>query len=775
MSERRSLPDDTVLVDETAPRSTVVLSVGVVFAGRYRIEERLGEGGMGVVYRVHDLQLGETVALKIMTLPSEADDRLVDEVRLARRVTHRNVARTHDIGIHQGVRFLTMEYVNGASLEDILDRAGRLTAQRAANLAAQIASALESAHAAGVIHRDLKPANILVAEGDRALITDFGIASAVQLHGSTRVTGDVIGTPLYMSPEQAQGGALDARSDLYSFGVILYEMLTGRLPFEGDDPLAVLRARIDGTPPHPSAHAEVPAALGELVMWLLARDAERRPGSATEVRQTLEGYLEEATASAVQQLVPLAASEHALAVLPFRYRGPGDHDYLGEGLAEELIDTLSRTKGLKVFALGATRRFADERDPMRIGAELGADVVVDGTLQLSGGRVRLTARLLSAGDGVQRWNDRFDVPFGDVMTLQESLGRRVAEALRLEVSVAAYDQQLSAEAAELYLRARHIHRRQLVLDNDAVVDMLRRCLALAPSYPPALAMHAMAAARASWMEQAQHGGALTRAAEAALVEAERAGDLAETHLARGMFLTQQARFGEAVASLLRAVEVAPALPDAQQYLGALQIEGGHAREGIARLELSLELDPELNLSHVMLARAYTLLGDDDEAERHLAIIHGSVEEGTPPVLSLLGRIHMYRGDPEGAQRAFERVLRVADDGSAIRAFMIPLYEYAGGDETKLHQVQSFMAMVRERFSNLRFVSLMGQMALEVLCYRGRYDDALAILSDLADGVLIDTLWLEHCGLFDPVRRHPRFAEAAAKVRHRAGSLWQAPR
>jgi serine/threonine-protein kinase len=428
-----------------------------------------------------------------------------------------------------------------------------------------------------------------------------------------------------------------------------------------------------------------------------------------------------------------------------------------------------------VFSLGATRRFADERDPVRIGVELGADVVVDGTLQLAGERLRLTARLLSAGDGVQRWNERYDVSFADVMALQESLCRRVAEALRLEVSVAAWNQHLPKEAAELYLRARHLHRRQLLMRRSEVVQMLRRCLELAPGFSPALAMLAMAAVRAVWIEQVAHQGTLTQEAELALAAAERnAGELAETHLARGNFMTQQGRYREAVVALLRAVEIAPTLPDAQQYLGGLQCEAGRAREGIARLETSLELDPQLNLSRLALARVHALLGDDETAERHLTIIHGSVEEGAPPVLTLYVRLAMYRRDDDGARRAIDRLLRIADDGGPIRTFITPLLLYASGDDSRLPDVHSFMTTVRQSFANRRFHSMMGQLALEVLAYRGRYDDALGLLSELSDGVLADLVWLEQCALFDPLRQHPRFAEAAAKVRHRVTAMWLDP-
>ena len=410
-----SANDDTIAADSSTSPSAggrasgvrvsgdpAALSLGSLFAGRYQVQTLLGQGGMGAVYRVRDSKLDEVVALKLLTPGSEhAEERFVTEVRLARRITHPNVARTHDFGEQGEVRFLTMEYVPGSTLEHLIAERAPLPTQAIIEIGTQITSGLTAAHTAGVVHRDLKPANVLVGDNDRVVITDFGIARATN-HASATRTGTMLGTPHYMAPEQVLGRTAEVCSDLYALGVILYELATGVLPFEGDSAIAIALARVHACPIDPRAHHSVDDSLASLIMGCLAREPEGRPVSAQAVQSALQmvgggqdPVIEPAAAAETtpRPYAPISPGSHSIAILPFAYRGNDDHSYLGDALAEELVDVLSRTRGLRVLSLGATRRFAELRDPSEIGAALQADAIVDGTVQHNEGHVRLSVRM----------------------------------------------------------------------------------------------------------------------------------------------------------------------------------------------------------------------------------------------------------------------------------------------------------------------------------------------------------------------------------------------
>ncbi|MCA9684210.1 MAG: protein kinase, partial [Myxococcales bacterium] len=456
MSDTRA--DDTIAV-------RVPIAVGEVFAGRYEIEKILGRGGMGTVFRVRDCEVGEQVALKLldsMAATTEVVERFRREVRLARRVTHRNVARTYDLGEFQGWRFLTMEFVDGESLRTYVAR-GRPSPARALGFAKQIAEGLAAAHEAGVVHRDLKPANVMIERSGRVVLTDFGIARAVQGSDATMQTGGLLGTPAYMAPEQIAGERVDAPADLYALGLILFEMLTGRLPFSGETAMAIAMARLHQDLPDLRAETNLPPTAVAVLERCLARVAADRPSGAGEVAELITAALDECgrdegtlgmpapatiipggipggvlggTRSAPATSVPTpTTSGRTLAVLPFRFRGPESERYVAETLSDELIDVLSTMRGLRVSGSGATARFADasERDPRTIGRELGVDVIVDGTVQMAGKRVRISARLLEVSSGFQMWSERYDGALEDVFELQDTMGKRIAEALRLKL------------------------------------------------------------------------------------------------------------------------------------------------------------------------------------------------------------------------------------------------------------------------------------------------------------------------------------------------------
>ena len=272
-----------------------VLRPGSIFAGRYEVKEVLGVGGMGVVYRAFDRELGEPVAIKTLRPDTVAGDpvaleRFKQEIRLARKITHRNVVRTYDLGEVNGVYYLTMEFVEGTSLKQLIQSRGRLPVPVTLTVGKQLCRALEVAHEQGVIHRDIKPQNMVVEPNGFLKVMDFGIARLANPPKGKGLTeaGMAIGTPDYMSPEQLSGVELDFRSDLYSAGVVLFECLTGRLPFEADTPWSLIAKHLEEAPPDPrSVNPEVPEALARVVLRAMAKDRERRYQTAAELHDAL--------------------------------------------------------------------------------------------------------------------------------------------------------------------------------------------------------------------------------------------------------------------------------------------------------------------------------------------------------------------------------------------------------------------------------------------------------------------------------------------------------
>jgi serine/threonine protein kinase/tetratricopeptide (TPR) repeat protein len=831
------------------------ISVGELFAGRYEIEQLLGRGGMGSVYRVRDREVAEVVALKLLDANAatpEAIERFRREVRLARRVTHRNAARTYDLGEHHSWRFLTMEYVEGESLRSFINR-NRPSSARSLAFALQMAEGLAAAHEAGVIHRDLKPANVLLERGGRVVITDFGIARALQGSDATLQTGGLLGTPAYMAPEQISGDRIEAPADLYALGLILYEMLTGRLPFTGGSPMAVALARLHQPLPDFASDPDIPAPLVPLLERVLARDVAARFQSASEMAAELlavaasigadlsgpDGTLGVLTSpsathsansvvatrprtsssssssspslgtptpSTSMTSTPSPSAGRALAVLPFRFRGPESDSYVAETLSDELIDVLSTMRGLRVSGSGATARFADagDRDPRTIGAQLGVDVIVDGTVQMSDKRVRISARLLDVESGFQLWNERYDGALEDVFELQDKMGRRIAEALRLKLEDIAHRGEAPAEVIEAYLRARQLARTWEWIGPQGALAHYERCLALAPGFKPALAGYAIACIRA-WFRPAfdpdePDWEALSAAAVAAAIAG--ASELAETQLAAAIHAVQYGRYGEAVDALRQALRIAPTYAAAHDYLGRLQVEAGRPEQGIAHLELALELDPELNFALGDICRHRALRGDLDSLDELMARY---VERGGRPsdvaVASVRMRVAAWYRDTDrlAAMYAHLPVQMTAtqglsnstglSSGSSANPTVTPNRGDAPNRNIAGHALAVFGESIftnnfdglRDRFDlvfaaakNPRFAALAYQLAAEAAMYNGRDDIAMEYIQSAARGVLVDLEWLEYCPLFAPLRTRPEYEVARSLVRARAEGVWAAP-
>jgi serine/threonine protein kinase/tetratricopeptide (TPR) repeat protein len=779
------------------------VTVGQTFADRYDVEALLGRGGMGSVYRVRDRAVDEQVALKLLdaaVATPEAIERFRREVRLARRVTHRNAARTYDLGEWQGQRYLTMEYVDGQSLREFLPRGNapqRLGHARIVDVATQIARGLAAAHQAGVVHRDLKPANVLIERGGRVVITDFGIARGTAADDATMHTGGLLGTPAYMAPEQLAGTTVDARADLYALGLIVFELLTGKLPFAGDTALSTALARLTQTPDL-AAEPAIPARLVPLLERLLARELEQRLASADAlIEQLIEigrewttedpGTLGLSTTSGPASTTTTATSPatspgitrstatptrrgRKLAVLPFRYRGPESERYVAETLSDELVDVLSTMKGLQVTGSGATARFADlgDRDPRTIGAELEVEAIVDGTVQLSGTRLRIAARLLDVATGFQLWSERYDGALADAFELQDKLGKRIAEALRLELEHIAHRDDASPEAIELYLRARSRAQNWEFLGDDGAVALYERCRELAPDFKPAMAGLAIACVRTwfnpgedtrDWAKLSMDSVAVARVA---------ASELAETQLAIAALAVQLGDYREAANALAQALRIAPTYAAAHDYLGRLQLEAGQPEQGIRHLDLAFELDPRLQWSRPDIARYHALRGDRDKFE---AVFRQHVEavgrDDELPVIALEIRVASWFHDFERVKSAYARLSPDALEARTLRPYVHLLVD----DEVDGEEFARELTVTAAQIKNPRFRAMVLQVCAEALTHRGFEELALRCIGEAAESVLVDHDWLERCPLLAPLRTRPQYLAARELVMARARAIW----
>jgi len=741
-------------------------------AGRYEILGLVGAGGMGTVYRARDLELGEDVALKMLRserVDSSMLERFRSEVRLARRVTHTNVARVFDIGEHQAERFLTMEFVEGESLASLLARRGTLELHRALAIAAAICAGMAAAHAVGVVHRDLKPDNVLLAADGRVVVTDFGIARctvAASLAAHETGAGVMIGTPAYMSPEQVEGRAdIDARADVYALGATLFELFTGRRAWQGDVPIAVAAARLAAPPPDPrQARPDLPEAVAAVVRRCLARAPADRFADAAEVGAALASVsptspaaptLARTSAPPPRPVSPDAAK--TVAVLPVHNQGAPEDDFVAEGITEDLIDALSMI-GLRVRPRAAVAKYEGSKAESReIGRELGVQVVVETSFRRLPGAIRLRTRVVSVVDGFQLWAKRFDRSEAALLVVSDEVARAIAEALTVRLVAPARQAPSDPVVIELYLRAR-AEMRQLRATPKPAVELLEQAVARAPGDPTVLAALAIARAKL-WHWSGEGRAEVEEAAERAVAAAPWLG---EARLSLGMSAFYGGEYERALREGRRAAALAPGLAQAHFLVGRLVFEAGLFDEGIRWLENSMEIDPKAEATYHDLCRAYELRGSRDAADRTMA--RCASETGARSIELIEARLWMWRRDTE---RARARLQGTPSD--EIR----PLLEYLASGSCTLEQVHALtppMGRITAREVTARRRTFARQLFAEVACYFGHEDAAFTALAAAVDSGLLDLAWLDHCPTLAPLRARPKFPALRARVDERARRL-----
>jgi tetratricopeptide (TPR) repeat protein/predicted Ser/Thr protein kinase len=701
------------------------LTPGVLFGGRYEILSVLGQGGMGAVYKARDRELDRMIALKVIR-PELATDpaillRFKQELILSRNITHKNVVRIFDLGEADGIRFISMEYVDGEDLRTILRRNGKLQAKDAISVVEQVCRALDAAHSEGVIHRDLKPQNIMRDRYGRIVVMDFGLARSLGDSGMTQ-TGAIVGTLEYMSPEQALGTTLDQRSDIFSVGLIFYELLTGKAPYEADTAIASLMKRTREEARSASeVDASVPKSLSAIVSRCLEREPTNRYHSAVELLQQLttweanpnisaealskmiahpvvresrfnlnlpgKGWMwiagailvvalatfagrtllnHTGTTGEMAQGIPSLKQGKYVAILPLKLVGDEKAlGYVADGIQEALSAKLFQLKEVHLASSDAVDKAAAKDLPLsKLAHELGVNLVLQGSVQGNSDKLRVTLSLVDAASGKRLWSEEFPGAPGDVLALEDQIYNNVSGALALkptdeeQARVVAHPTE-NVKAYDLYLQGRNIFR------NGHSQDAYRQSVALFeqaiekdPNF--ALAYSGLADSSIRMYDETKESIWAQKATLAAQQAERLSNNLPEVHLSLGSVYATTGKNTEAVSELKRALELAPNSDAAYRNLGDAYIRNGQSDEAISAYQKAVAANSYNWNNHTSLGNAYFGLGDNAKALPEFEKVI-EIASDSPMGYEGVGSVYLREGKWSEAIAQFQKALTIAPD------------------------------------------------------------------------------------------------------------------
>ncbi|OFW30099.1 MAG: hypothetical protein A3H97_24310 [Acidobacteria bacterium RIFCSPLOWO2_02_FULL_65_29] len=745
------------------------LTAGTRF-GPYEILSLLGVGGMGQVYRARDTRLGRDVAVKILpeaaAQDEEATARFREEARLLATLNHANIVGIHDVGAQDGIAFVVFELVEGDTLRRRLE-GGALSPATSLDYARQIVDGIAAAHDRGIVHRDLKPENLVVTPGGRVKILDFGVAKARPARADADATipamtrpGVVLGTIGYMAPEQLRGEPFDHRIDLFAFGAILHEMLTGSRAFRGESDVEIVAAILEHDVENPAiADPHVPAALGAIVCHCLEKNPADRMQSARDLLQALTDLrlagLEPSGGSGVGA-PPDRSPGATVAVLPFMdMSAQKDQDYLCDGIAEEIMSALGHAHGMRVVARSSSFQFKGGAHDVRdVGRRLGATAVLEGSVRKSAKRIRVGVQLATTDRGVQIWSERYDRDLEDVLAMQDDIALKVAEALeaRLAAPSASRTQARASdlEAYTHYLKARYYWNRRTEAGLEESLAHFRLALERDPSYARAHAGLADALVTLAVYGTKASADVVPHARSAARRALELDASLASAHACLGCIEgLHDWSWAAAARSLRRAIALGPNEGTAHQalatnYLLPLRMFD----EALAELRLAMALDPLSLAVSSTLGVVLFYASRYDEAERALQETLGLDDRFSFAHL-FLGHVRAAQHRYHEAVESIEAALRLG--GRAPESLGALGYALAmSGAAEAARGVLAELASLAER----RYASPTASAQIHIGL--GDHASALDALTRAADLRSLDLAWLVLRPPFAALRGEPRF-------------------
>jgi serine/threonine-protein kinase len=653
--------------------------------GNYEIESLLGRGGMGVVYKARQISLDRPVALKLLPPTLSSDNSFVKrfqrEARAVAKLTHPNIIHIYDVGREKGLHYFSMEYLEGRTLDEILREKGKLDVDEAVRIISQAAHGIEHAHEHRILHRDIKPSNIILDTRGNIKVMDFGLARMAGDRSKLTQSGTLMGTLDYMSPEQCRGEELDEQTDIYSLGVVLYEMLTGRPPFDAPNEAALIHKITNEEPAAArNVNPDVPAELNAVLERSMCKYRRNRYASISELLEDIGKHKGLAQLRAVVG----PRTSPSIAVLPFvNMSADPEQEYFCDGLAEELINALTQIEDLKVIARTSAFSFKGRNVNVReIGRELDVGTILEGSVRKAGNRLRITAQLVDTARGHHLWSEKYDREMKDIFAIQDEISEAIVaelkpKLLKEEKVKFARRQTVNLEAYNLYLRGRHFWNRRSEEGLNRAVECFKRAIEKAPDYATAYAGLADCHISLAMYGFLSPKDAYPKAREAALKAMEIDDAVAEAHTS---LATIKYNFDwdweRAEKEYKRATELNPGYATAHHwYAGYLRVMG-RSEEAIAEIERALELDPfalGINSLHA------GILMHSGQYDRAIEASKKTLEldPNFPAAHTNLGATYFFKGMHEEALAAFQRAEKLQQGKAGGMIGKASVYAYMG--------------------------------------------------------------------------------------------------